>query len=125
MFTGLIADLGSVKEHRERRRWRHARDLYGACGRAAEGDSVAVNGVCLTATAIDDGAFRAQAMEETLQALLAAAVAAWLRESTWSSRCVPMGDLVDTSCKATSTGPARSPGYARRGSHGCWMIDVE
>ena len=33
----------------------------------AEGDSVAVNGVCLTATAVDDGGFSADVMEETLR----------------------------------------------------------
>jgi riboflavin synthase len=32
----------------------------------SEGDSVAVNGVCLTATAVDEQSFRAQAMIETL-----------------------------------------------------------
>ncbi len=67
MFTGLIADLGSVKSIE--------RDADGAtleistalAGELAEGDSIAVNGVCLTATAIDDGAFRVQAMQETLR----------------------------------------------------------
>lgn len=67
MFTGLIADLGSVVGI--------VRDSDGAtlevatalAGELAEGDSVAVNGVCLTATAIDGGAFRAQAMQETLR----------------------------------------------------------
>jgi riboflavin synthase len=33
----------------------------------SEGDSIAVNGVCLTATALDDGAFRADVMHETLR----------------------------------------------------------
>ena len=33
----------------------------------AEGDSVAVNGVCLTATAVGDGAFAADVMPETLR----------------------------------------------------------
>ena len=32
----------------------------------SEGDSIAVNGVCLTATAIDGAGFRAQVMNETL-----------------------------------------------------------
>jgi riboflavin synthase len=32
----------------------------------AEGDSVAVNGVCLTATSVHEHGFRAQAMQETL-----------------------------------------------------------
>jgi riboflavin synthase len=67
MFTGLIADLGSVV--------RIERDSDGAtleistrlAGELAEGDSVAVNGVCLTATAVDDRGFRAQAMAETLR----------------------------------------------------------
>jgi riboflavin synthase len=67
MFTGLIADLGSVSEL--------TRDDDGALLRIdtalaadlAEGDSVAVNGVCLTATAIGDGGFAAQAMNETLE----------------------------------------------------------
>jgi riboflavin synthase len=67
MFTGLIADLGSVREVR--------RDAQGAtleisttlADELAVGDSVAVNGVCLTATAVHDGAFGAQAMIETLR----------------------------------------------------------
>ncbi len=67
MFTGLIADLGSVRSVE--------RDSDGAtleiatslAGEIAEGDSVAVNGVCLTATVVHDGRFRAQAMEETLR----------------------------------------------------------
>ncbi len=33
----------------------------------SEGDSVAVNGVCLTATALPDGGFRADVMQETLR----------------------------------------------------------
>lgn len=67
MFTGLIADIGSVTEL--------LRDEDGAllsiatalAAEIGEGDSVAVNGVCLTATEIDEGGFRAQAMAETLR----------------------------------------------------------
>jgi riboflavin synthase len=67
MFTGLISDLGSVSALE--------RDGEGAtltiasplAAELGEGDSVAVNGVCLTATAIAAGSFRAQAMLETLQ----------------------------------------------------------
>jgi riboflavin synthase len=66
MFTGLIADLGTVLALE--------RDEEGAtlCIRtslAAElrvGDSIAVNGVCLTATRIDADEFEAQAIPETL-----------------------------------------------------------
>jgi riboflavin synthase len=67
MFTGLIADLGNVKSIQ--------RDADGAileiatalAGEFADGDSIAVNGVCLTATAVNDGVFSAQAMQETLR----------------------------------------------------------
>jgi riboflavin synthase len=67
MFTGLIADLGSVVSIE--------RDGEGAtldistvlAGELAEGDSIAVNGVCLTATAVHQNGFRAQAMAETLR----------------------------------------------------------
>jgi riboflavin synthase len=67
MFTGLIADLGSVR----------AMELDGEgatldiatplAASLAEGDSIAVNGVCLTATALTPGGFSAQAMRETLE----------------------------------------------------------
>lgn len=67
MFTGLIADLGTVREL--------DRDSEGATLRIAsrlapelgEGDSVAVNGVCLTAIDLDGESFAAQAMNETLE----------------------------------------------------------
>ena len=66
MFTGLIADLGSV--------FALERDDAGArlevrtalAGELAAGDSIAVNGVCLTATEVREGAFSAAAMPETL-----------------------------------------------------------
>jgi riboflavin synthase len=67
MFTGLIAELGSVTAFE--------RDGDGAtlhisarlAGELSDGDSVAVNGVCLTATGVSDGGFDAQAMIETLE----------------------------------------------------------
>jgi riboflavin synthase len=67
MFTGLIADLGSVSSVE--------RDSDGAtieistrlADQLGEGDSVSVNGVCLTAISVHEGGFRAQAMEETLR----------------------------------------------------------
>jgi riboflavin synthase len=67
MFTGLIAELGTVDDvdrtsegARLRVRGMLARDL-------SEGDSVAVNGVCLTATTVNGGAFSADVMAETLR----------------------------------------------------------
>ena len=67
MFTGLIGELGTVDEvqrtgdgARLRVRGALARDLRA-------GDSVAVNGVCLTATWVNGGAFSADVMAETLR----------------------------------------------------------
>jgi riboflavin synthase len=67
VFTGLVADLGTVTAVdatadgvRVAVRTALADDLR-------EGDSVAVNGVCLTATRIADGHFAADVMQETLR----------------------------------------------------------
>jgi riboflavin synthase len=65
MFTGLVQDLGTVT----------AADAGGDGVRLevatrlelADGASVAVNGVCLTATRVADGGFRADVMHETLR----------------------------------------------------------
>lgn len=74
MFTGLVQDLGRIA---------HAdRSADGArvtietelAAELREGDSVAVNGVCLTATAVADGAFAADVMNETLTRTSLAAV---------------------------------------------------
>ena len=66
MFTGLVMDLGRIE--------RVERDGDGArlairtvlAPEIAPGDSVAVNGVCLTAVDIDDASFTVDVMNETL-----------------------------------------------------------
>jgi riboflavin synthase len=66
MFTGLIAALGrvsAVERSSDGARLRIESELAGELG---EGDSVSVNGVCLTATATNTGSFVADAMHETL-----------------------------------------------------------
>lgn len=67
MFTGLVAGTGTV-ESLERDgagvRLRVRTELAGELG---PGDSVAVNGVCLTAVAPDGDGFSADVMEETLR----------------------------------------------------------
>ena len=68
MFTGLIARSRQRRRRRAGRRRRHAanrqRPRRASC---SEGDSIAVNGVCLTATDVSESGFRAQAMHETLE----------------------------------------------------------
>ena len=65
MFTGLVQDLGTVTAVDE---GRDGVRLTVATGlELSAGDSVAVNGVCLTAVALADGAFTADVMHETLR----------------------------------------------------------
>jgi len=61
MFTGLVEEMGEVR--RAGTRLAVATPLSAQLQR---GDSIAVNGVCLTAVAIEDGTFEADVMEETL-----------------------------------------------------------
>ena len=61
MFTGLVQITGTIASLGEGRLSVRA-DLD-----LAAGDSVAVNGVCLTATAVGDGGFDADVMAETLR----------------------------------------------------------
>ncbi len=66
MFTGLIQSLGQVRR-REGSELGAVLEIETAlAGEVSEGDSVAVNGVCLTAVAVEAGAFRAEVMNETL-----------------------------------------------------------
>ena len=68
MFTGMVEELGIV---RAVRRGRASSVLSIGARRILSdlriGDSVAVNGVCLTAAAKDDGGFIADVMHETLK----------------------------------------------------------
>jgi riboflavin synthase len=67
MFTGLIAELGRVSALERSGQGATLRISGELAGELAEGDSVAVNGVCLTATDVDAGSFAAQAIMETLE----------------------------------------------------------
>jgi len=66
MFTGLIADLGSVASVQRMGDGARLQISSSLAPQLADGDSIAVNGVCLTATGVDDGSFTTEAMNETL-----------------------------------------------------------
>lgn len=66
MFTGLIADLGSVSALELTGAGARLRIATRLAGQLQEGDSIAVDGVCLTATDVREGSFEAEAMSETL-----------------------------------------------------------
>ena len=63
MFTGLVQDLGTVGAVDRTADGARVRIATGLAGELAEGDSIAVNGVCLTATAARDGAFSAESQK--------------------------------------------------------------
>jgi len=67
MFTGIVEELGSVRAIEER--GENARIVIGArivTAGTKHGDSIAVNGVCLTALDIQPGSFAADVSRETL-----------------------------------------------------------
>jgi riboflavin synthase len=66
VFTGLINDLGRVSGIERSPDGARLRIEAASASDLRDGDSVAVNGVCLTATQVDGGAFSAEAMNETL-----------------------------------------------------------
>jgi riboflavin synthase len=67
MFTGIVTHLGQVKRATMRKGLLELRiEAPGIARELKRGDSVAVNGVCLTAVETTRRLFRAQAMGETL-----------------------------------------------------------
>jgi riboflavin synthase len=75
IFTGLVHDLGTVDGVDATDEGVRLRLRTVLAGEVAEGDSVAVNGVCLTATRVDGEGFAADAMHETLRRCTLRAVA--------------------------------------------------
>ena len=65
MFTGIVAELGEVAGI-EQRGDAAQLTIRGSTEGVSPGDSIAVNGVCLTVTGILDGTFTADVMGETL-----------------------------------------------------------
>ncbi len=67
MFTGIVLEQGSVKRARQRKSLLELEvEAPSIAKELRRGDSVAVNGVCLTATRTGRRRFATQAMEETL-----------------------------------------------------------
>jgi riboflavin synthase len=67
VFTGLVKDLGRVTAIEQTGDGVTLAVRTRLSGDIALGDSVAVNGVCLTATAVENGTFEAEVMHETLR----------------------------------------------------------
>jgi riboflavin synthase len=66
LFTGLIEDVGTVESLERDGGGARLRIATALASRISLGDSVAVDGACLTATAVDDAGFATEAMNQTL-----------------------------------------------------------
>jgi riboflavin synthase len=67
MFTGLIQDLARVEAVESGDDGARLRIATSLGGEIAPGDSVAVDGACLTATGVDGDGFETEAMNQTLE----------------------------------------------------------
>jgi riboflavin synthase len=67
MFTGLVADLGTVEAVEATDDGVRLTFSSALAGELSEGDSIAVQGVCLTAVGVDRERFGADVMHETLR----------------------------------------------------------
>jgi riboflavin synthase len=67
MFTGLIEEVGVVEALERSSDGAKLRIACSLTSELALGDSVAVNGCCLTATSVGDGHFETEAMNQTLE----------------------------------------------------------
>jgi riboflavin synthase len=111
MFTGIVEELGEVSGI-ERYADAARLTIQGSVGDASPGDSIAVNGVCLTVTGIMAGSFTADVMRETLNrsglgALTRGAPVNLERSVRLADRL--SGHLVQGHVDATGTVISRSP----------------
>jgi len=74
VFTGLIQDVGRVEALERDGEGARLRIATALAGEVSLGDSVAVDGVCLTAAAVHDGGFETEAMNQTLEVTALGAV---------------------------------------------------
>jgi riboflavin synthase len=112
MFTGIVAELGEVAGI-EQQGDAARLTIRGSAVGVSPGESIAVNGVCLTVTGIMDGTFTADVMGETLArsglgALTPGAPVNLERSVRLADRLG--GHLVQGHVDATGTIISRSPG---------------
>ena len=117
MFTGLVQELGRVSQLEQTADGIRLRVSAALAPELSPGDSVAVNGVCLTTTRIADGAFEADVMAETVRRSSLAAVG----EGSWVNLELPLragdrlgGHVVQGHVDGTGrVADSRAEGFAR------------
>ncbi|MFP4660766.1 MAG: riboflavin synthase [Halanaerobiales bacterium] len=69
MFTGIVQEIGILKKRiKANNRYQLIIEAARILGDVSKGDSIAVNGVCLTVVSYTDNTFTADVMPETLRA---------------------------------------------------------
>ena len=66
VFTGLVRGMGRLVAFDRSEKGARLRIETPLTAELSPGDSIAVNGVCLSAASFEDGSFTADAMNETL-----------------------------------------------------------
>jgi riboflavin synthase len=66
MFTGIVKEVGEIIEAEAGEGGTTLRVAASFAGELREGDSIAVSGACLTATAVEEAGFSADVMNQTL-----------------------------------------------------------
>jgi riboflavin synthase len=66
MFTGIVSEMGEVEALEAGDEGARIRIRTGLASELEPGDSIAVNGACLTATSAGNGSFEADVMQQTL-----------------------------------------------------------
>jgi riboflavin synthase len=66
VFTGIVSELGEVEAVETGPEGARIRIRAGLASELGPGDSIAVNGACLTATSTRNGSFEAEVMRQTL-----------------------------------------------------------
>jgi riboflavin synthase len=67
MFTGIVRELGEVESVDQNGDGARIRIRAGLASDLADGDSISVNGACLTAVKAGNGSFEADVMNQTLE----------------------------------------------------------
>jgi riboflavin synthase len=67
VFTGIVKEIGRIERIDRGAEGARLRVAANFAGELSVGDSIAVEGVCLTASALSDGSFEADAMNQTLK----------------------------------------------------------
>ena len=98
MFTGIAEEVGTIKSIN---RGQHSAVLTVRAKTVLEGtrigDSIAVNGICLTVRQLFPDSFAADVMHEDLEPLCTCTAHRWKCCQIWNVPCRPTDVLADTS----------------------------